>query len=148
MRALRWVLIVVLALYLVTAAGPVAVTLAAKAGLYQPGDAAMRALIDATTVPILLIWVSAVVLYLLSLLFLVRRSRATLPALMLAWILDIGVVVLMQEKPAYDAMFDAGAQRLTWTLLAAVLLIALGVAVLERGRRRTNPTPRSPVALG
>ncbi len=146
MRTLRWVLTALLGLYALAAAAPVAMTLAYKAGLYTPAAPTMRALMAATPAAVLVLWVAVIALYTVAAVQLARRRRALAP-LLLALIGDVAVVLLMQGTDAYQAAFSVAQQQVTWALLAAMLVIVLPVWGLERNRRRTNPTPRSPVAL-
>ena len=146
MRTLRWMLTALLGLYALAAAAPVVMTLGNKLGLYTPAEAAMRALMAATPTAVLVLWMAVIALYIVAAVQLARRRRALAP-LLLALIGDIAVVLLMQGTRAYQAAFSTGEQQVTWALLAAVLLTVIPVWGLERNRRRTNPTPRSPIAL-
>jgi hypothetical protein len=144
MKQGRWAVIGLLGLYTLMAVLPVLATLAFKLGIYDAsaalgggsasGETDMRALMTVTGAPVLIAWVVMAGLYALGLTMFVRRRTAAWRPLLLAWILDVSVVMLMQGKPAYQAQFSPAEQQFTWTLLMVAAALVASVGVLERAR--------------
>lgn len=135
MRAMRWVLAVLVALYALMSAMPAAFTVLHKLRLLRLPEMVRThgALMDAMSWPQVALWWLVVALFLAvawRLAFVRGQARLLF---LVAFVLDV-VGWLWMQGPAYDATFPPGQRQSDLAIIAAMAVVGLLVAWVERRR--------------
>ena len=147
MRYLRRVIAAALVIYCLWSLLPSVGTAVWKLGLVElPADQVRyQPLMEATSWLQLVVWWTAIVLYLMAAWRLFRGGRAFLPFLV-GFVVDVGNYAWTRSQGVYDRVMGE-AITMDYVILAALVLAGAYIWWTERNARRTNATPRSPVAL-
>jgi hypothetical protein len=136
MNVLRWLLVVLAGLYGLAELFLSLTTLAVK--LRVMSNAAGQPIADATTWPLMIIWVATGALSMLGAVLLARRNPTALPAFGFAIVATLLQQYMVGRSAAYAKLFSPDQRQLDWYVVATLAAVAVGMfLVLRRDRAET-----------